>query len=126
MSFEQTDDSGRAYDDYAPARSLEGTVIDTSGARHRGRIVFDLDERESWEFLDGDLDDVEYHIPFEMIASIAPRSRESSLVVLRDGTELELEDSQDVSDRNDGVMILPIEGRETYVAWRKIERIDFD
>ena len=46
--------------------------------------------------------------------------------MLRNGIELELEDSQDVSDRNDGVVIVPLEGRETYVAWRKVERIEFD
>ncbi len=126
LDFEDTDSSGRGYDDYPPARSLTGTVIDTSGARYTGRIVFDLDESETWEMLDGDRDDVEYHIPFDMIASIEPLSRDSSRVVLRNGIELELEDSQDVAERNDGVVIVPNEGRETYVAWRKVERIVFD
>ena len=126
VDFERTASSGRGYDDYAPARTLRGTVIDTSGARHVGKIVFDLDESETWEFLDGDLDDVDYHIPFEMVAVIEPVSSESSRIVLRNGIELELEDSQDVSDRNDGVVIVPLEGRETYIAWRKVERIEFD
>lgn len=126
LEFERIESSGRGYDDYAPARTLRGTVIDTSGRRHVGKIVFDLDESETWEVLDGDLGDVDYHIPFEMIAAIEPRSSDSSYVVLRNGVEIELEDSQDVSDRNDGVVIVPIEGRETYVAWRKVERIELD
>lgn len=126
LELERTDSSGRGYDDYPPARALTGTVIDTSGSRTTGRIVFDLDESETWEMLDGDLDDVDYSIPFDRIAAIEPRSRDSSLVVLRDGSELILEDSQDVSERNDGVVVVPLEGRETFIAWRRIERIEFD
>ena len=39
--------------------------------------------------------------------------------------ELDLEDSQDVSERNDGVLLLRDNGREVYFSWRDVKRIDF-
>ena len=125
VDFIVADSSGRGYDDYEPAKPLTGRVLDEDGDVHTGRIIFDMDEAETWEVLHGDLDDIEYNIPFEMVASIEPSGRDSSRVQLKNGQELELEDSQDVSDSNDGVLILA-GSRETYVRWRDVQRIEFD
>ena len=83
VDFMVADESGRGYDDYRPAKALRGTVTDEDGVAHRGQIVYDLDEAETWEVLHGDKDDIEYHIPFEMVASVEPVDRDASLVVLR-------------------------------------------
>lgn len=118
--------SGRGYDEYKPGRKLSGTVTDIDGGSFTGRIIFDLDEAETWEFLDGEQDDVEYHIPFEMIRSIEPRRRDSSRVVLKNGIELELEEGNDVTDDNDGVVIFVAGGDEVYLEWDEVEKIEFD
>ena len=126
MRFDDPGDSGPSYADFEPARELEGTVEERGGKSHAGRIVFDLDESESWEFLNGDDRDVEYYIPFELIESIEPLGRHGSMVKLRGGEKIELEDGQDVSDRNDGVLIFTGDrARPTYVDWDDVDRINF-
>lgn len=128
--FEDAGDSGRGYNDFPAGRPLRGTVTDLEGKTHSGRIVFDLDEAETWEMLNGKLSDVEYNIPFEMIASIEPGGRRSSNVVLRNGEKLRLTDGQDVSEDNDGVLIFASEAEEgaepVYLEWSEVDRIDFD
>lgn len=127
VDFEKTADSGRAYGDYEAIRPLTGKVTDVDGRTHRGRIVFDLDEEYTWELLHGNLGpDVEYHIPFERVRSVRPVSRDASVVVLKNGLELELEDSQDVSDSNDGILVIAADGGETYVGWDDVEILELD
>jgi hypothetical protein len=125
VDFEDTARTGRGYDDYKPATPLTGRVTDRDGKSHSGRIVFDLDEAESFEMLEGNDRDLEYVIPFELVRSIEPDGWDASRVTLASGLELELDDTTDVSDDNDGVLVF--EGdKETYVAWRDVKRIDFD
>ena len=126
VDFQVPESSGKGYDDYRPARELTGKVTDEDGNTYSGRIVFDMDESETWEMLDGDLDDVEYSIPFEMVKSVAPASRDSSWVTLRNGEKLELEDTQDVSYDNDGVLVIADDGGETHVRWRDVKIVEFD
>jgi len=118
--------TGRGYADYKPATPLRGTVTDRDGRSFKGRIVFDLDESESWEILNGDRNGVEYSIPFRMVRSIAPHDDETSDVTLKSGLELRLGESQDVTERNAGVLVLPEGGTEQYVPWERVRRIDFD
>ncbi len=128
--FEQADfepgrSSGRGYDSYGPGGPLRGKVTADDGTVVAGRIVFDLDEEETWEMLNGERDGVSYDIPFERVASIEPRGRSSSRVVLTNGEELVLEDGQDVSSSNDGVLVFADgAARPTYLPWRKVSRID--
>ncbi len=125
--FQEAPSSGPAYSAYGAARALRGAVVDDGGSRHEGRIVFDVDESESYEILHGYRYDVEYLIPFEMVKSVEPRSASSSLVVLRSGEELRLEDSQDVSEDNDGVLVFSsANGDPVYLEWDEVRRIEFD
>jgi len=126
IEFREVADSGRGYDDYKPGRPLTGKVTDTDGATHRGTLIYDLDEARSWELLHGDRDDVEYMIPFEMVRSVEPRRGDSSNVVLTSGVEIVLADGQDVSERNDGVVVLDAGGKETYVPWDQVQKVELD
>ncbi len=78
LDFSEPGPSGPAYDDFRPGEPLRGKVTDVDGQTYRGRIVYDVDERETWELLNGDWRDVEYSIPFSLIASIVPRGGDSS------------------------------------------------
>jgi hypothetical protein len=125
VEFRDPPSSGRGFDDYPPPVPLRGTVTDRDGNRRTGKIVFDLDESESWELLNGCADDLEYNIPFETVVSIEP-TRSATVVTLRGGEELRLEDGQDVSARNAGVVVVSAANDEHYVRWRDVDRIDLE
>ena len=126
VEFQEVDHSGRGYDDYRPGAALRGKVVDYDGKSHSGSVVFDLDETRGWELLNGSRDDVEYHIPFGMIRSIEPMRDDGSKIVMKSGVETVLYDGQDVSESNDGVVIIRENDRETYFAWDEIKRVEFD
>jgi hypothetical protein len=117
--------SGPAYDDFAEPKTLRGTVTARGDKKHQGEIVFDLDETETWEMLNGESFDIEYSIPFAQVASIVRRGSTASIVTLRSGEELRLEDGQDVSKRNDGILIIKGKKKQ-YIPWRDLNRIDFE
>jgi hypothetical protein len=124
VDFEKTTRTGRGYDDYPAQGALEGTVTDEDGNVSTGKIVIDLDESRGWEILNGSLDDIAYNIPLENVRSLEPTSRDRTRVVLKNGEELVLEDETDVSEDNDGVVVLS-GGSEKYIAWREVGRIEF-
>jgi hypothetical protein len=126
VEFRELDTSGPSYDDYGPAKALTGTVTDYDDTDHTGRLIFDLDEEFGWELLNGSADDVEYNIPFAMIRSIEPQRDDESKLVLKNGEELMLGDGQDVSESNDGVVVMRDNGRETYLSWDEIKKVEFD
>ena len=127
IEFRNPPGSGRSYDDYAKPGFIRGTVIDADGNEYSGQLVYDIDESETWEALNGRNRDVEFAIPFEMIAEIAPYGRDSAVIKLRSGEEVELEDSQDVSESHDGVLVLDADGEiSNWVSWDDIEIIRFD
>ena len=116
--------SGRGYAEYGKGSPLSG-VVETRGGRRQGRIVFDLDESWDFEMLHGKNGDTEYLIPFREIAQITPQGRYRAEVRLRNGVEIELEDSQDVSRENNGLLVFEGSRRPTYVSWRDVEAIRF-
>ncbi len=125
LTFADPGPSGRRYDDFPKGRPLQGTVV-SSGREYTGRIVFDLDESEDWEMLNGSAQGIEYDIPLRMVAVIRPGPRDRAEVVLRNGQTLRLEDAQDVSGNNDGVLIYAGSEKPTYLEWNEVEEIRFD
>lgn len=123
LELRQASGSGRGYDAFDGGGPLEGRVTTVGGSTHSGRLVYDLDEAEAWEMLHGGVDGIEYAIPFAMVASVEPDRRGGAVVGLTSGEELRLEDGQDVTDRNDGVVVIRDDG-ETYASWKEIRRIE--
>ena len=126
LDLTEPEGSGPRYQDFAPAKPLSGKVTGDDGKVYQGRIVYDLDESETWEILDGDRRDVRYHIPFELIAAIVPDGTDSSRVVLKSGEELDLEGTPDVGEDHDGILVLGEDTEPVYLTWDKVRRIDFD
>jgi hypothetical protein len=126
VEFQEVDHSGRGYDDYPVARPLHGKVTDYNDQTHSGDLIFDLDESSGWELLNGDRHEVEYFTPFGHIRSIEPLRGDESRVVLKNGETLMLRDSQDVSEKNDGIVVLRENGRELYLPWDEVKKIQFD
>lgn len=125
IDLQSADGSGRGYEEFDAQRRLRGTVTDTSGTRYTGAVVYDLDEAESWELFNGGHDGVSYLIPFSRLNSLERRSGSSVLVKLQGGRELRLDEDQDVSKNNAGVVVIPDSGDEVFVPWNELRRIDF-
>ena len=128
-AFERVDftngGSGPRYTDYRNGAKLTGMVTTADGRKLVGRLVYDLDESETTEMLDGDRHDVSYSIPFALVAAVVPRN-DAARVILKSGEELLLEDSTDVSDDNAGMLVFePNRPKPTYVRWDEVERVDF-
>lgn len=124
--YEDEGDSGKPYDNYKPTGELYGIVSTFEGKKYEGKIVFDLDETKGFEILNGKIDDMEFYIPFSQIESITPRGRHSALVKLRNGEELHLDDTQDVSDSNDGILVFPGGKSSEYIPWEDVGKITFE
>jgi hypothetical protein len=128
-AFERVDfapaGTGPGYDDFAPGKRLHGTVTVADGRKLSGRLVYDLDESETTEMLDGHRHDVEYSVPFALVAAVVPR-QDSARVILGSGEELLLEETTDVSEDNAGLLVFTSGAeRPTYVRWEDVERVDF-
>lgn len=126
LTFSDPPGSGRGFGDYAPLGDLRGTVIDQDGERFSGRIVFDLDESQGWEMLNGELDGNDFDIPFVDVASVEPMRGGVTRVSLRSGETLELEGTQDVGSENSGILVFDDGPNPLYIAWRDVDRIEFD
>jgi len=106
-------------------RRLVGEVMATDSSTLRGWIRWDGDEEFSWEILDGSRGGVSFDVEFGLIASIEKYYQESTAVTLgptgmsvlhpveegakvtlRDGRELILDGSNDVTENNHGIFVL--------------------
>jgi hypothetical protein len=125
VTFDRPAGSGPAQNAFAAGGPLVGTVTDRQGRKHAGRIAFDLDETETWELLSGTRRDVEFIIPFALVAAVVPDGDDSAKVFLESGLELRLEGGADVGEGNSGVAVIGDDGDVRYVEWEDVRRIDF-
>ncbi|MEM6643008.1 MAG: hypothetical protein AAF616_08525 [Bacteroidota bacterium] len=123
--FEDSKDSGRAFDTYKSPQKIKGTVVVDNGDRVVGNIIYDLDEAYDIEVLNGEDDDVKFFIPLGLIKEIKPRAGDRAQVLLKSGNEFMLEDSQDVSDEHQGVLVLS-DRDPVYIPWDRIENLLLD
>lgn len=127
VDFDPPGDSGPAYTDFHPGRPLFGKVTTDQGKAYRGRLVYDADEMETMELLNGERHDVEYSIPFARIAFILPERSDSTRVIYKDGRELKLEEGTDVGEDNAGVFVFEQGQKEPrYIPWKDVRRVDFE
>jgi len=124
--------SGPAYGDFPPGRPLTGSVTTRAGRRHAGRLVYDLDERETTDTLDAPSGGVGYTLPFGLIASIVPPGPGGGVtrrarVTLHDGGELQLEPAGDLGEGNGGLLVFADGSEEPeHLPWTDVARIDLD
>jgi hypothetical protein len=115
----------RTYDDFDGGRRLYGTVRDDQDRIYTGFVTWDLDEKFTWEYLDGQVGDVEFEILFENIASIERYSRRSAEVKLLNGMVFTLSDSNDVDRDNKGIVVEMDEGDEMEFDWYDFGSVEF-
>lgn len=121
--FDHRTIAGSPYDHFQIGDHITVEVATYDDQVHKGIMVFDLDEMYGAEMLDGYDGQIEYQIPMRNISKIIPKNDDYSIVILHNGLELLLGNTQDVSDSNDGILILGNGKEETYTPWDKIKSI---
>ncbi len=116
----------KTYNSFARPEKIYGTVTTEDGKAYKGAIIYDLDEKYSYEILDGKIKDTAFEIPFRAIKSIQPRGGDESMVVLKSGEKYELEDSQDVNEKNTGILVFD-KGPDNpvYIFWEDVKKVEF-
>lgn len=113
------------YSDFEKPKSLSGTVTTVNGKSYSGKIIFDLDEELDIEIIQGESDNIEYLIPFRAVKRIHPKNYNYSAIELKNGEKLVIGDSQDVSEKNYGILVFQDEDNYKYIAWEDLEEIVF-
>jgi len=104
---------------------MYGTMTTDSGMEFTGYVTWDVDEIYSTDVLDGDDRGLDREIPFGQISRIERYSSQSALVTLNDGTEVVLDDSNDVDSSNSGISVSdPLLG-QVKVPWDVFESVEF-
>ena len=118
-------DTGPAYESFGRPAKIKGKVITVRGEEFEGEMIFDLDEEYDFELLDGSDDRIKFEIPFRNIKRIRPKNYNYSSVELRNGDVYLLGDHRDVSDDNDGIIILSSNKDPEHIRWGEIDEIIF-
>ena len=126
VEFKDNRSSGRSYDSFKNQNELQGTVVTGSGEKISGKIIFDLDEQFDFEVIQGKYHDLEYLLPLREVVKITPKNYDNSYVELRNGQKLLLGDAQDVSDRNDGILVFKGNRDPQYIPWDEVEEVMFN
>ncbi len=116
-----------SYDDFPKPKRLKGDVLTVKDETISGLIVYDIDETYDYEILEGTDYNVKYSIPFRKISSVKPKNYNYSNITLKSGKTVLLGNSQDVSDRNDGLMIFKSENDDEpiLIPWEGVKEIKF-
>ena len=126
-TLEEAPNSGQGYNDYESPKGIFGTVYSIDGREYSGKLIYDIDETWELETLDGNDDDVEYKIAMRHVKSIIPKNYAYSMVQLRNGDNLLLGGTQDVSDSHDGILIFETPNQDpVHVPWKKVAEVVFD
>lgn len=122
VTFTEAPNSGPAYESFSKQGRITGSVELRNGDTFDGELIYDLDEAYQFEVLQGMLDDIEMIIPFKNIKEIMPRNYDNCNVTLKGGEKYLLGDGQDVSDKNQGIIIKK-GGEVRYVSFEDVEKI---
>lgn len=99
-------DDGLTYRSFYEPNALEGEIETFDDGVFSGTIIYDMDEMWGMEMLDGKDDYVSYQIPFRNIKEIVPKNSNYSKIVLWNDTDILLGGEHDVSNNNDGILII--------------------
>lgn len=125
VTFKEAPGSGPTYDSFETPEKIEGTVTVDNGDVHVGEIIYDLDEEYTFEVLNGEDNDTKFIVPFKNITKIERRGSDRARITLKSGNTIMMEDAQDVSEDNQGILIKTQSDR-IYVPWDRVEKIDLD
>lgn len=126
VTFEDKLPANLGYESYGKPQKLHGAIRTTDNQNFKAELVFDLDEEWSAELLDGRFGNtIRYTIPFGRITSLKPLTNGRSEIILANEKKLTLENENDVSGRNWGLMLLLPNKQHRYIPWAKVSQISF-
>jgi hypothetical protein len=125
VTFEDPPVPGPVNGDFSEVYRISGRIVTNDNNSLRGRLIYDLDEAFTCELLDGESNDREYRIPFNLIREIRPVNRDITEVTLRNGSMLNLSGHRDVNSRNNGCLVENPRGDFIYIPWEEIQEIRF-
>lgn len=121
----EKNNSGPGYNDFKKPENIRGSVTTKDGQIHSGTIIYDLDEALDIEIIQGMDRELEYLIPIRNIKKIEPKNFEYATITLRNGNSVLIGEGQDVSDRNDGILVFANGNTNpTYVSWEDLKAIE--
>ncbi len=118
---------GISYADFNQQAELTGKVTAHNGDVFAGKIVYDLDETHTYELLQGKEGEYEYSIPFRAIKEITTKGEHRCLIKLKNGRQITLDESQDVGNRNHGILVFRPNSDDTkYLLWSEVSEVTFN
>lgn len=121
VDFFENPNVGHCYSDYDPPIGIKAHCSTVDDHEYEGLMVYDVDEKWEVEFIDGNDDNIEYQIPIRYIKRIVPKNQTYSQLYLKNGEVLLLGEGQDVSYKNDGVlMFMKGEDKPKLIEWKDI------
>jgi hypothetical protein len=105
---------------------LYGTLTTRRDDTYTGWVCWDVDELFTKDILDGEEKHRKRKIKFEKIKAIERYSSSGATVILKNGDELLLRDTNDVNDSNRGIAIYVENFGVVLVEWDEFERLDFE
>lgn len=110
----------------APAgQRLYGTLRVRGGGEYTGFVAWDVDEILTSDVLDGREGGRKHEIPFGRIAAIERAGSSGARVILRNGEEVLLRDSNDVDSGNRGIAVSDPALGQVQVGWGDFEEVTF-
>ena len=70
--------------------------------------------------------DHKYIIPFKNIKTIIPKNEDYTYVILRNEKKLILGKLQDVSSKNEGVVVISGNRNPNFIDWKEVDEINFE
>lgn len=119
-------DEMKRYRDFGTPKSLYGRLRTNDGQTLRGKLIYDLDEQQDTEILEGWQDGLHYYIPLRHIRQLERRNHLYTAITLTGGKKLLLTGHNDVTDKNWGVLIWDGKEKPSYVRWSKITEISLN
>jgi len=116
-------DGGDIQSDFG--NRLFGTVTTSRGGEYTGWICWDMDELFGDDILDGRERDRKRKIKFSQIDRIEKISSQASRIILKNGDEIRLDDSNDVDSGNRGIVVSDPKMGRVIVEWDEFEGLDF-
>ena len=123
VEFDNDHKSKATYTSFKSPSRIWGNVKTHSGEEYRGIVIYDIDESMNFEHLDGETYEAEYNIPFRNIKAIRPLDYNHMEIQLKNGKIVTLGNSQDTSNKNDGILIFMSKEDYIYVPIKKVSEI---
>ncbi|MBN2184945.1 MAG: hypothetical protein JW746_06420 [Candidatus Krumholzibacteriota bacterium] len=103
---------------------LYGTVTTRRDDEFTGWIAWDIDESFTSDIIDGKEKHRNRKIKFGKIASIERHSSDSSVILMKNGSEFRLRGTNDVDRSNRGIIVTDMALGEVNIGWNDFERLD--